>query len=206
MSKPRSPFGPPERLPDLRLRAACTLAEVGDLVAGVLESRRGEHPQAAVPVPALVAANRAGFVTTGWQAGGGAPVEVDGWIWTRLAAVTGLCSEATARSLCDYLGGATGVLCDTIAPPGSRRSRPGGSFAQGVWATWCENPDTREKRTPMVFGAPASRRALRSMFGGSAAAVEGAWQCTFFAAGWDRNDRLWPFLEAWAAACAPVRG
>lgn len=201
MSKPRSPFVPPERLPDVRLRATSTLAEVGDLVADALEPRRGEHPQTAV-FPALVMANRAGFVTTGWQAGGGAPVEVDGWIWTQLAAVTGLCSEPTARSLCDHLDGGAGVLPNTIAPPDSRRSRPGGPFARGIWATWCENPDTREKRTPMLFGEPASRRSLRSMFGEAAA---GAWQCTFFAAGWDRNDRLWPFLTAWAEAAAPAR-
>lgn len=206
------PLTPEEReryLTDARAwRRGGTLRELGGLMADWLEGSilyqpgygaTCPDPETRELVPALAAANRAGFLTISSQPGHPPRIGYDGWLWTQLAAVTAFCSEATARSLCDYLAVRHAGFCAyTLPPPGSGRR----TLRKTVWVTRREHPETGEEQWVTVFGARLSRRAVRSIYRGrvgSAAvtALENSWQVTLAAYDHERND-LWPTLHAWA--------
>ncbi|MET9016880.1 hypothetical protein ABZX74_39390 [Streptomyces olivaceoviridis] len=88
-----------ERRPDRRWKTAATLADLGDLMALWLEGKitswpgyapgYGPDEETRELIPALAAANRAGYVTIASQPGVDSETGFDGLIWQQKAAVEG---------------------------------------------------------------------------------------------------------------------
>jgi hypothetical protein len=194
-----------------RWMSAASLAELGELTALWLEGEIGQTPMNYGPpaeettelVPFLVAVNRAGFVTDCSQPGMSKPWQgsILGWnappgsLWCQRAAVSGFASEEGCHRLASLAD--PGVLCSiTVAdpvwpvPPGWNVTRIGAG-ANWLEATW--------------FGEQIPRAGLEADYGAmcqpaAVAALCDARQVTLIDPAWDRNDRLWPLLERFAAS------
>lgn len=188
---------------------ASILSDLGRLTADWLQGRNLYLPAYAATcpdpetrelIPALAAANRAGYVTNSSQPGHDPETGFDGWQWQQLAAVSGFCDEHTAATLLAMTEHTTGLVAYTW-PPGSKRR----SDLHDVPATIRQDPASGDIWVNTVFGPPLSRREVRSIYRGdlprpAIKALQGAWQVTLFDPDYGRNDRLWPLLEQWAAS------
>jgi hypothetical protein len=195
-----------------RWMSATTLAELGELTALWLEGKIGQTPanlgppaeETAELIPVLAAVNRAAFVTDCSQPGMSEPWQgsILGWtappesVWHQCAAVSGFASEQACEllaSLADPGLMYSITVADPVspAPPGWNVTRIG---ARGDWleATW--------------FGQQFPRPEIEYQYGAmcppaAVAALCDARQVTLIDPEWNRNDRLWPLLQRFAASC-----
>lgn len=130
---------------------ARTIADLGELTAQWLEGRIGSQPgympncgpdeETAALVPALAAANRAGYLTSNSQPGCDGP-GYDGRRWTQRAAVCGFADSATAariRRAANRYG--CRVVEDEVMPCTTRDGQPvtwfgGRVHRRDLAATW----------------------------------------------------------------------
>jgi hypothetical protein len=194
-----------------RWASATSLADLGELTALWLEGELGQAPmnfgppaeETAELTQVLAAVNRAGFVTDCSQPGMNRPWQGSilswtappGSVWCQCAAVSGFASAETCGLLETFVDpeliyGVAGIGAEWPAPTCWNVTKVG---AGGDWleATW--------------FGEPISRTELECQIGPtcSSAAVTAlcdARQVTLIDPEWNRNDRLWPLLERFAAA------
>lgn len=197
---------------------ASTLRALGLLTADWLEGRNlylpaygatCPDPETRDLIPALAAANRAGYVTNCSQPGHDPTLGYNGRMWRQLAAVSGFCDERTAASLIDTFAphaGPDGLYLYAFTP-GRRPHNRRGRFE--IPATVHADPDDPADEWLMtVFGPPLSRRAVRSIYRGDLpkAAIKAlccAWQVTIADTRYGRNDLLWPLLDQWAEGERP---
>ncbi|MEU5496152.1 DUF6919 domain-containing protein [Streptomyces griseofuscus] len=180
-----------------RWAAAQTLPELADLMALWLEGELSMWPgyadgaaeETAALIPALAAANRAGFLTDASQPGCEGP-GFDGLHWQQRAAVTGLVADERLLTRIRRAGEAAGLLV-LISHP---RLLPQG---RGVVCT------VRGGQPYTVFGEYLPPRDLRHIWPGisslAADALCDAWQLALIDPEIGRNDRLWPLLDEVAA-------
>lgn len=197
-----------------RWDSATSLADLGELTALWLEGEIGQTPMNLGPpaeetaelAQVLAAVNRAGFVTDCSQPGMNKPWQgsILGWtvppgsVWCQRAAVSGFASEETCGLLeiladRELIYSVAGIGPEWPAPPCWNVTRIGAG-ADWLEATW--------------FGEPISRAELEYQIGAACppAAVTAlcdARQVTLIDPEWNRNDRLWPLLERFAAAGNP---
>lgn len=196
-------------------RRAVSLRSMSQLTADWLEGKSlylpaylaaSPDPETRDLIPTLVAANRAGFMTTCSQPGHEPTEGYDGWMWSQLAAVTGFCALDTVASLQDAVQGIDGLYFYAWAPGTQFARRPRGEQRIELFeipATVRENPTTGETWLNTVFGPPRSRRELRQTYRGdlnrdAIKTLQNAWQVTIAETEYGRNDRLWPMLADWA--------
>lgn len=188
--------GPLTRADRKRWEQARTLDDLGELTALWLEGRIDSQPgyfgrvdvdedDAPGLTAALVACNRAGYVTESSQAGHAGYVGVGAATFTQLAAVDGFASPETARRM------QIGLRRYTVVAAPVRR-RPGRRTA----VTWCEDG-------PFTFFGGMPAEAVEFQFDGCSrealAAVRRAWQVTVVDPEPGRNT-LWRDLGRWAKA------
>lgn len=184
-------------------RQAKTLADVGELTAQWLEGKISSQPgyapgcgpdEETLPyVRTLAKACRAGYVTYGSQPGDDGP-GYDGARWRQRAAVEGFADDAAYKWL-RAAAERRGLL--VIAHEGAGRF-----MGRKDSLTVTESLGRAHTR----FGTRLSRTHIRDGWTGygvcSRNAVEAlctAWQVTIIDRDWNRNDRLWPILDQFAA-------
>ncbi|MYV42902.1 hypothetical protein GT030_29565 [Streptomyces sp. SID1328] len=172
--------------------AARTLPELGDLMALWLEGELpfspgyggGPDEETTELIPALVAANRAGFLTDQSQPGYDGP-GFDRMRWQQRAAVSGLVGDEELLNRLRRAAESAGLLV-LISHP---RLLPHG---KGAICT------TRGFRPHTAFGEYMPPRLLRHIWRGISRAamsdVLNAWQVCLIDPEIGRNDRLWPLL------------
>lgn len=182
-----------------RWAAARTLAHLGELTAQWLEGRIASQPGYYGPVDVdeddapgltatLAALNRAGYVTTGSQAGFIGP-GYDGAHWTQLAAVTGFADPATCAWLREAM---TGAGYQVLAWP--CKDKPWHRPGKGVIVT------AREGQRVTTFGTQlGSQTIVGEIYDGvgdeAIEAVCGALQVTIYDPLPGSNE-LWQVLRA----------
>ena len=182
-----------------RWAAARTFGDLCELTAQWIEGTIGSQPGYCGPsdiedpamVPVLAALNRAGFLTSGSQAG----CKGDGWE-QRAAAEGFIAGTAAAYGLADaaWKAGMTVVMHSPDTLP-TRRYRCGGA----VTVTRSGGGDYTE------FGVQVPRRHIRSRITGYGICRRSAvrelceaWQVTVIDPEWGRRDLLWPALMNFA--------
>lgn len=187
---------------------ASSLTELGELTARWLTGELGQTPTYDGPpdpetlqtpgvVPALVAANRAGLLTTQSQPGDHAPPGSCGAALRQRAALEALAEEATVDRLDRAIGG-TSLWMVTHRWPRRRWTR---------LCRLCVRPVTTVAGNVVTgFGYQLPRSELSWWPGASRDAVADAVQVTVFDPVWDRNAVLWPALHRFAddIACQTV--
>jgi hypothetical protein len=174
-------------------RQAETFADLCDLRARQLDGEvsmwsgyaDANAEEASDLIPVLAHANRAGFLTGGWQPGFDGP-GFDGSHWQQRAAVTGLVGD---EQLLHALGRVAEAHRLTLLV---RDVESHGALA-GVTATRIDGaPYT-------TFGVRLSHRQLRHIWRGvSRPALDeicDAWQVTLVDPEWGSGDRLWTALD-----------
>lgn len=185
--------------------SAQTLADLGELTALWLEGRIRQQPGYAGPVDvdeddapgltaALIACNRAGYVTSGSQAGFDGHDD-DGTYWVQYAAVTGYADDPTLQRLIGCLSGSPFEVCAWAAA----QRRP--LFGWGRDEDCCHV--TYRDGIPVTGFGRHSVADVAGIYAGSGdAAVDAAvaaWQVTVYDPEPGRND-LWQVLSQAAAA------
>jgi hypothetical protein len=179
---------------------ARTLAGLGELTAQWIEGKVGEQPGYCGPsdlddperlAPVCAALCRAGFMTTGSQAGESGP-GFGRARWEQRAAVEGFADCMTAGRL-RCLARRAGLLAITHSPALLPRWRI--RYDRAVTVSRHDGQDCT------WFGARLSRRHLASPVTGygecgkdAVAAVCGAWQVAVIDPEWERPDLLWDVL------------
>jgi hypothetical protein len=192
-----------------RWASAQTLNDLGELTACWLAGELVQTPNHAGPpcaetielIDVLAAANRAGFVTESSQPGrsdirqSGSYAECG----MQRAAVQGFAGDDVMAALRQAVAGTGLTFLASRAPRRTDwRTAIVVTLDDGEPFTW--------------FGATPSRRDLAGDYDycrkSVVAALQDAWQVTIVDPEWGRNDRLWPALEAFAAALpdCPVSG
>lgn len=179
--------------------SAQTLADLGELTAQWLEGRIRQQPGYAGPVDvdeddapgltaALIACNRAGFVTSGSQAAGYCGYDDDGTYWVQYAAVTGYADDPTLQWLTDCLAGPFEVCAWAAA-----RRRP--LFGWGRDEDCCHV--TYRDGIPVTGFGRHTAGDVADIYAdcgdGAVAAAVAAWQVTVYDPEPGRND-LWTAL------------
>ncbi len=180
--------------------SARTLAGLGELTARWIEGTIASQPGYCGPsdiedpalVPLLAALNRAGFVTTGSQAGESGP-GYDGAHWQQRAAVEGFAGPGMTSALIAAASDA-GLTIVVRDPAGLPRWRY--RYDRSVTVTM------REDRRVTGFGVQLPRRHIRDGWLGygichrdAVGALCAAWQVTVIDPEWGRPDVLWHVLE-----------
>jgi hypothetical protein len=179
-----------------RWRAACTLADLGELTAQWLEGKIRSFPgilpgfgpdeETIHLIPVLATVNRAGFVTEFSQPG--MPGDEGGW--AQRAAISGYANDGTFATLCAAVVGAD--LMITAGRAGDE------DWGTSVTVT-LENGEANT-----ATGGAKSRLEIADGYGRACSPVAvdvlgGAWQVALIDPVWGRDDQLWPLLEAFAA-------
>lgn len=178
--------------------AACrTMEDLASMTVAWLHGEVRETPDNLAPpsaetielIPALTAANRAGYLTECSQPG--RPLAEDGN--GQRAAVSGYATDATFEALTVLARDAGLAISANRASVKRTRytCRTLVTLRDGEECTW--------------FGAQLSREDLRWQYEicpEAAEAVCKAWQVTIIDRKWGRNGVLWPMLEKFAAAVA----
>jgi hypothetical protein len=201
-----------------RWARARTLGDVGELTAHWLEGRIDSQPnyrvrcdvdEADAPglTGTLVALNRAGFVTSGSQAGHDGE-GYDGAHWQQYAAVVGFATP-------EIVGWLQDTVVAPVAADGSRADT-GLCLTRCARATFLRDVDTVTFRdgVPVTdFGNRYSARDLRDDWAGygvchpdAVAELVAAEQVVVRDTEFGRNDRLWPALRAAADQRAVAEG
>jgi len=178
--------------------AARTLADLGELTARWLEGSlgyqpafEGERPSASEPrVPALIAANRAGFVTHYSQSG----LALDEGRGQQRAVVCGFGAEETMHRIGRALLGTD--LVALVYPPGGRLDglQIPVSVSGGLVGTWA-GAEMPVADIVEYFGGDCHRLAVEALCA--------SWQATLFDPHWGRDDLLWDRLRAVADEARP---
>jgi hypothetical protein len=191
-------------------RYAATFGDLCDLTARWIEGDIPEQPGYHGPsdiedpamVPVLATLNRAGFMTTGSQAGGEGAGEGGAW-WQQRAAVEGFATPemTTALILAADDAGLTIIVRDRTSLPRWRYR-----YDRSVTVTEVNG------RHFTAFGVHVPRRHIRDDWLGYGRCHPGAvkalcdsWQVTLIDPEWGRADLLWETLEQ-AIAAKPGAG
>lgn len=176
---------------------AHSLRDVGDVTARWLEGDvrsqtgyqvgAGPDPETTGLIPALAAANRAGFVTTGSQPGCDG-IGYDGEHWQQHAAVEGFADDATLARLQAAVEG-TGLRLTFGKAPARRID-----YSQSVDG---------------MFGAVLSRRYIAAHYRECASDVvtelQEAWQVCAQDPGYGESTRLWEALDRFSGRAPAPR-
>lgn len=188
--------------------SARTLADLGELTARWTEGNIASQPGYCGPcdiedpamVPVLARLNRAGFMTTGSQAGESGP-GCDGAQYEQCAAVEGFAGPQTARAVFNAAWHA-GLFAIAHGPASLPRWRY--RYRQSVIVT------RKNGRGVTRFGVQLPRRHIRDGWIGYGSchrdavhALCTAWQVTVIDPEWGRLDLLWAVL---AGAVTPPGG
>jgi hypothetical protein len=188
-----------------RWRTACTLTDLGRLMAAWLEGDLATTPtysgllpekETAHLIPALAAACRAGYVTTNSQPGQPPQPGYDGRIWQQRAVVTGWISDDQLLARIRCKAAAAGIL--TVA------TRPGRRARGRIPVTLAD-----DEMTAGLGWSPGHRRVISSNWGGTSAAarrhLRTAAMLTLVDPEWGRDDVLWPLLTQTTPAAQRAR-